>query len=148
MFSYWEDLVFFRLRAWSPPQECEYSCIYFVSWLVNISQTEVQPSKTELLLMLSRLSVSGLWCLNGCDITENHSGPIKRLITVIRCISSVQYNYNLETPGLTLSDWGWSWGCHNPHQFNLQQVSEGVWRGELDTYYLLAVMMMFALHCW
>ena len=67
--------------------------------------------------MLGRLSVSGLWCLNGCDITENHSGPIKRLITVIRCISSVQYNYNLETAGLTQSDWGWGWGCHNHHHF-------------------------------
>ena len=50
--------------------------------------------------------MSGLWCLNGCDITENHSGPIKRLITVIRCISSAQYNYKLETGGLTLSDRG------------------------------------------
>ena len=54
--------------------------------------------------MLSRLSVSGLWCLNGCDITENHSGPIKRLITVIRCISSVQYNYYVETTRLSPSD--------------------------------------------
>ena len=93
--------------------------VFILSWLVNISQSEVHPSETDWILMLSRLSESGLWCLNGCDITENHSGPIKRLITVIRCISSVQYNYNLETAGLTLPDRDWR--CDT-----LTVVSEGV----------------------
>ena len=69
--------------------------VFILSWLVNISQSEVHPSETDLVLMLSRLSESGLWCLNGCDITENHSGPIKRLITVIRSMRSVEYNYKL-----------------------------------------------------